>query len=154
MEKVGLVVFGFILAFIPKWLDRKRKIRSHWNAISIEVERIEIKTNELITAKIAAPLYRLPLKCYETSFSMLLTEGAVSKDEVQALEDFYDLVQDINRGLDQVAEAVFKDDAKIIDSESNRNFGKARQLIEGEDSLIIKVKIITNIKCKLSLIQY
>ncbi|HCE1970497.1 TPA: hypothetical protein ACF4E7_004602 [Vibrio parahaemolyticus] len=154
MEKVLFVILGFVLAFIPKWLDRKRKIKAHWLAITSEVSRIEAKTEMLLSAGIDSPLYRLPVKCYETSFSMLLTEGVVTQTEVHALEDFYDLVQDINRGLDQVAAACASDDEPGIDAESNRNFGKAKELIRGEKALIKKVKLIVEAKSALPLIRY
>ena len=108
----------------------------------------------LLSAGIDSPLYRLPVKCYETSFSMLLTEGVVTQTEVHALEDFYDLVQDINRGLDQVAAACASDDEPGIDAESNRNFGKAKELIRGEKALIKKVKLIVEAKSALPLIRY
>lgn len=157
MEKAILVVVGFILAFIPKWFDRKRKIRAHWNALSAEISRIEFKSNMFLKDNIQSPLYRLPFKSYETSFSMLLTEGAVKKDEVNALEAFYDLVQDINRGLDQTASAVStKSDGRVIE-EYRRNQIKVNELIKGADdkeALIVKASEIVSKKCKLSLIQY
>ncbi|HHX8365502.1 TPA: hypothetical protein ACVOZA_004646 [Vibrio alginolyticus] len=154
MEKIIFLIIGFVLAFIPKWLDRKRKIRAHWHAISAEVSRIETKVNMLREDGIASPLYRLPVKCYETSFSMLLTEGAVEKSEVIALENFYDLVQDINRGLDQVSAAYANNDDNTLNADSKRNFYKANELVLGDKALINKVKPIVEHKLGLSLLSY
>nr|WP_086940645.1 hypothetical protein [Thaumasiovibrio occultus] len=154
MEKVLFLMLGFVLAFIPKWLDRKRKIKAHWQAITAEVSRIEAKTDMFLNDGIQSPLYRLPVKCYETSFSMLLTEGVVTQSEVHALENFYDLVQDINRGLDQVSVACAGDNEHGIAVESNRNFGKVRELVSGEKALINNVKLIVEAKSALSLVRY
>lgn len=157
MEQVALISFGFILAWIPKWLDRKRKVRSHWNAISAEVFRIEKKAKMLINDKIAAPLYRLPLKSYGSSFVMLLSEGAVTKHEVNALEEFYDHAEEINRGLDQSSVALSNQEKSRLTEEFNRIVVKAKRLIsdpESEGGLIDPVNAIVKKKCSQCLFQY
>ena len=157
MEKVALILFGFVLAFVPKWLDRKRKIKSHWNAISAEITRIKSMAEMLIQDEILSPLFRLPIKSYEISFSMLLSEGAVKKGEVHVLEEFYDLVQEINRGLDQSALAVSNNDKARTHKEFSRFIGKSKKLIQGIDeqsSYIEPVELLLKKKCSRKLVEY
>lgn len=157
MKEALLILFGFILAFAPNWLDRKRKLRSHWHAISAELSLIEEKADAYLSHGIMAPLYRLPHKTYDTSFQMLLTEGAITGNEVISIERFYDLVKDINRGLDQIQEYLAQDNADGRDREYNRNILKFRELNIGKnevEALKCSVNVIVKNKCNLKLIQY
>jgi hypothetical protein len=79
-----------------------------------------------------APLYRLPLMTYQSSYPVLLTDGAVSESEVHVLERFFSQVQDINRGLDNAAEMHKAANQTGLTQEFQRNCLKARSLVEAE----------------------
>ena len=157
MKEAILILFGFVLAFVPNWLDRKRKLRAHWHAINAELSLIEEKADAYIDHGIMAPLYRLPHKTYDSSFQMLLTEGAITGEEVISIERFYDLVKDINRGLDQIQEYLVQDNKEGINREYSRNKLKVLELNVGTseaEALKHAVINIVKIKCNLKLVQY
>jgi hypothetical protein len=157
MKEALLILFGFVLAFVPNWLDRKRKLRSHWHAIKAEVSLIEEKAKAYLTHKVQAPLYRFPHNTYDTSFQMLLTEGALEENEVMDIERFYGLVKEINRGLDQIQGYLSQSDNEGMSREYNRNILKVKDLYEGSkdgEALRHQVNKIVAQKCSQNLIQY
>jgi hypothetical protein len=96
-----------------------------------------------------APLYRLPLMTYQTSFPILLADGAVSESEVKILGRFFSQVQDINRGLDNAAEMNKSDKESKLKEEFNRNRIKAKGLVlpqDQEPSLSAQAMAIVNKK--------
>ncbi|WP_425654096.1 hypothetical protein ACPSLZ_06705 [Vibrio campbellii] len=64
------------------------------------------------------------------------------------------MVQDINRGLDQVSAAYANNDDDTLNADSKRNFYKANELVLGDKALINKVKPIVEHKLGLSLLSY
>jgi hypothetical protein len=126
------VLFGFLLGLIPGWFARKRRLKSHWAALSAEIDLCKEKC-EAYTGlpKIIAPLYRMPLDGFRNSFPVLLAEGALKEHEVKILSKFYGQAEDINRGLDRVAN--MGPSLAEINGEYNRNLAKARELIEDSE---------------------
>lgn len=93
------------------------------------------KAETFLNDNVASPLYRLPITAYQTSYSILLRDGAVSEDEVLVLGTFFGLVQDINRGLDNTA-AMHMSGTPMenkIQSEYQRNRMKVEALIKEKD---------------------
>ena len=133
MKEVLLVLFGFVLGFIPTWLDRKRRLKTHWSVIRAEIELCREKAVALLNDAIQSPLYRLPSSAYETSFPVLLTEGALSESESLTMGRFFSQVQDINRGLDNASTVLRSNDTAGLNQEFDRNLLKARSLIESGD---------------------
>ncbi|MFH0344169.1 MAG: hypothetical protein ACHBNF_19070 [Chromatiales bacterium] len=85
MKELVLLVVGFALGHVPGWLDRKRKLRTHWRAIDAEMVLLKEKSETLLKDEVRAPLYRLPVVAYETSFPILLAEGAVTEEEIKTI---------------------------------------------------------------------
>ncbi|MGH9426890.1 MAG: hypothetical protein ACRD2L_11390 [Terriglobia bacterium] len=140
MKEFLLVLFGFVLAHVPIWLDRKRRLKTHWSVIRGEIELCRERASSLISDSIQSPLYRLPLSAYETSFPVLLSEGALSEGESLTMGRFFSQVQDINQGLDNTAAMLNSTDTAGLNREFSRNLLKARRLVEsreGEDSLCV-----------------
>ena len=149
MKEALLILLGFVLGLVPTWLDRKRKLQTHWAAIRAEVELCREKAAILVSDSIQSPLYRLPVMAYEASLPVLLADGAVSEAELFAVGRFYGQVQDINRGLDHAAERLSSNDADGLRREYDRNLLKARRLAsenDGDDSLYLPVKRIVDSK--------
>jgi hypothetical protein len=117
------------------------------------------KLEALLTDNVASPVYRLPISAYETSYSVLLGDGAVSEDEVLMLGEFFGIIQDINRGLDNAA-AMHMSGASVenkIESEHQRNRTKAAELIKMKDqepSIYEKAKDIVDGKISLKFWRY
>ena len=120
---------GFILALVQPWLSRKRRLRTHWSAIRAEIDGCSHKAKTLLADKVTAPLYRLPTVAYETSFPVLLVDGAISEEDITIVSDFYDMVQQLNRGLDAAANE--PNDTRVM-AHHKRNKLKAGHIIDAE----------------------
>ena len=108
------MLLGFALGLVPVWLDRKRRLKTHWSAIRAELELCRERASTLLRDSIRSPLYRLPLSAYQSSFAVLLAEGALSESEVLTMGRFFCQVQDINRGLDNAAAMLNADNADVL----------------------------------------
>ena len=133
MKEFLLLLAGFLLAHIPGVFDRKRKLKTHWHAIRAEMILSKEKVETLLSASIRAPLYRLPVVAYSTSFPILLAEGAVTEDEVMKIGRCFGQMQDINRGLDYASEMYKLGNNERLEKEHERNCLKAKALLFGED---------------------
>jgi hypothetical protein len=157
MKELLLILFGFVLGLVPTWLDRKRRLRTHWAAIRAEVELCREKASSLTTDSVQSPLYRLPVMAYEASLPVLLAEGAVSETELLAVGRFYGQIQDINRGLDNAAQMLASNDADGLRREYERNLLKARRVVSGtevNDSLYPPIKRTVDSKAKAAWWEY
>ena len=129
-KEVLLIVIGFVLGFVPSWLDRKRRLRAHLQGIRAEMQLVRERANMLLTDNVMAPLYRLPVSAYQTSFPILLAEGVLSEQEALFLGDYFCQVQDINRGLDNATAMAHSNDEVGIDREFDRLVIKAQRLMK------------------------
>lgn len=149
MKEALFVLLGFILGCVPIWLDRKRKLKTHWAAIRAEFNLCHERASALLHDAISSPLYRLPISTYQSSFSILLAEGALSESEVLTMGRFFCQVQDMNRGLDNAAAMVHVNDMVGLNREYERNLLKADRLVksrEGEESLYAEALKIVDAK--------
>jgi len=149
MKEVFLVLFGFMLGQFPAWLDRKRRLKTHWSVIRAEMELCREKASALLNDAIQSPLYRLPLSAYGESFPVLLSEGALSEAESLTIGRFFCQIQDINRGLDNAAEMLHSNNINGLSREYSRNLLKAKSLVEssqGEESLYAETRKIVDAK--------
>jgi hypothetical protein len=78
----------------------------------------------LSRGSVTAALYRLPTAAFTAAFPALLADGALTEAEVEELELFASMVQDINRGLDNAARAADRCDTAALEVEWNRNMAK------------------------------
>jgi len=157
LKQLLLILFGFLLGFIPPWCRRKRRLKTHWCALRAEIDQCKEKAETLLGDKVMSPLYRLPLLAYQISFPVLLADGALEESEAVIVGKFFGLVQDINRGLDNAWEMFKSGNTENLEKEFNRNFLKARELIEAEevrDSLYEKTKLIVDEKTALKSWQF
>ena len=157
MYELAFIVIGLLLSLIPTWFTRKRRLKTHWCAIRAEMAQCKEKAETLLKDNIQSPLYRLPLIAYQTSYPVLLADGAVDENEVLALGNYFSQVQDINRGLDNSAEANMSGGSHKLKDEFDRNRLKAGKLIKdqnGEASLHKKAKEIVDKKIALRWYQY
>jgi hypothetical protein len=152
LTTLGAVVLGFLLGLVPPWLARRRKLKTHWHAIRAELERCKEKAEIFLKDRVAAPLYRLPVSAFNTSFPILLSEGALTESESLTIGRCFDLIEDINRGLGYASEmdklGLAGQNAR--DQQYNRNCLKARQLLGDDDkpSLYAAAKAIVAAKIK------
>lgn len=135
MRDVTLVFLGMLVGLLPPWFLRKRRLKTHWRALRAEIVQCHEKATTIFSSDplIMAPLYRLPLMTHQTSFPILLADGAVSESEVKILGRFFSQVQDINRGLDNATEMNKSDKESKLSEEFNRNCLKARALVLPQD---------------------
>jgi hypothetical protein len=156
MMELVLLVVGFVLGHVPRWLDRKRELRTHWRAIHAEMILLKEKLETLLKDKVRAPLYRLPVVAYETSFPILLAEGAVTEEEIKTIGRCFNLVQDINRGIDNATE-LYKTGSDKLEKEYKRNCLKVKALLignAGQESVFEPARVIIDAKKELSWWNY
>lgn len=132
MYEVMLIVLGVFLGLVPPWYLRRRRLKTHWAALRADLNLCQESVGNLMKDQVMAPLYRLPLKSYDTSFPVLLADGAIAEDEVLTLSRCFGLIEDINRGLDNAAAANMAGQDSKLEAEYKRNLMKATQLIEGK----------------------
>jgi hypothetical protein len=130
MADLLLVVLGFLLGLIPGWWGRRSRLKVHWGALRAEIGLCREKAETYLTDNVMAPLYRFPLKAYETSLPVLLADAAVDEQAVRKLLQFYGQVEDLNRGLDNAAQLAMDNNTGPLKSEYKRNCSKAEQLLE------------------------
>jgi hypothetical protein len=74
---------------------------------------------------VAAPLYRLPIAMFSRAVPKLVGEGLLSIDEVGALVEYVNRVEELNRGLDRAGAAHAAGRATQLTEEFERNLAKA-----------------------------
>jgi hypothetical protein len=129
VSEVISVVVGFILGHVPRWLDRHRRIKTHWHSLRAEALLCKKAAEAFLAAKIAAPLYRLPVVAFERAFPILITDGSVSEQELMALSRFVSVVQEFNRGLEDASGFVKANDNEHLRKAHGRNILKAEALL-------------------------
>ena len=159
MRDVALVFLGMLVGILPSWFARKRRLKTHWRALRAEIVQCNEKARTIFGSQplVMAPLYRLPLMTYQTSFPVLLADGAVSENEVHVLGRFFAQVQDINRGLDNAAEMHKTANQIGLAQEFDRNCLKARGLVQAEtseQSLYLQALAVVNRKANLAWWRY
>lgn len=107
------------------------------------------KAKKLLNDNIMSPLYRLPLLAYQVSFPVLLADGALEENEVLSIGLFFNLAEELNRGLDNAAEMLKIGNDEKLKQEFNRNCLKAKSLTDpndGHDSLYAEARRIIDSK--------
>lgn len=141
MENLLLVLLGFFLGLVPGWWSRKQRLKVHWAALRAEVALCREKADTYLNDNVMAPLYRLPMKAFETSYPVLLADADVAENEVKELSRLYGQIEDLNRGLDNAAELAQRNQTDLLKTEYKRNCLKAKELIppeEGNENLYSK----------------
>ena len=130
MESMLLVLLGFFLGLVPGWWTRKQRLKMHWCALRAEIAICTELAETYLNDKIMAPLYRLPTKAFSASFPALLADAALNELEVKQLSKFYELVEQVNRGLDYAAEYVKNNNIVALSAEYNRLITKVNNLVK------------------------
>jgi hypothetical protein len=157
LKEIVFLIVGFFLGHVPGWLDRKRKLKTHWYAIRAEMNLCKEKASTLLNDQIQSPLYRLPIIAFQTSFPILLSEGMLAEVESCTMSRFSCQVQDINRGLDYAAEMYSAGNTDKLEKEYDRNCLKAQTLTlskGGQESLYEAAKKIVDAKISLGWWKY
>jgi hypothetical protein len=129
---VGVVV-SFSLTFFTEWWKGRARRRAHWAALGAEMNYGRDLATTYLSDKPAAPLYRLPIVAYAHSLPALLTAAAIDEPDTRTLLVFFNEVETLNRGLDQVDRARLITDRferfETINDEYKRNRLKAENLV-------------------------
>ncbi len=136
-REVQAVLFGVALAFFlslfTEWQRSRARRRCHWAALSAEMEYCRSLADTYLRTNIAAPLYRLPTVAYANSLPALLSEAALSESDTRNLLTFFNEVETLNRGLDQIEGARLITDPTARETklaeEYGRNKLKAERLV-------------------------
>jgi len=148
-SEIVTLIIGFVLGHTPAWLDRHRRIKTHWHSLRGEVLLCKKAAEEFATAKIASPLYRLPVAAFERAFPILIAEGEVDEEELMSLTRYVSVCGELNRGLDDASELVKANDDALLKKVHSRNVLKAEALLNprnGEPALVQEALRIINKK--------
>lgn len=142
---VVAVLVGFLFSEWKLNHNRKRKLKAHWASLLTELEISRQKANTYLSDKIAAPLYRLPMEAFQTSFPVILAEDDIEEKELNSLINFFSVVQDLNRGLEMTAQLHIegeKKESQTFHDVANRNILYAKKLCKAddEDSTYVEAK--------------
>lgn len=115
--------------------ERRRRIKAATAALRHETEICSRFAKEFVKRTeqkhdrgTYAPLYRLPDHIYTTTFPMLLENAALNDTAAGAIIRFYNEVDTLNRGLDDVAEKDIYRAHQQIEALNCRNRVKAKRL--------------------------
>jgi hypothetical protein len=125
----------FVLGLWVRRCERDRRVRGHWRTLSVEVKMCRDRATSYLQDNIAAPVYRLPTICFESSIPSLLSDNAISEDAAMALLTFYAEVQAMNRGLEHANSAFQGNDQTRLGAEFARNRLKAERIAGQNGSL-------------------
>lgn len=110
--------------------DRTSEIRGmHVAALEAEIIYNARLAATYIDEGIVAPLYRFTRTVYDTVYATLVSEILTGED-IEALTGFYSLVDQMNRGLDDIARHVAED--RHDQDEHRRLLHKAAQMRHGD----------------------
>lgn len=130
---VAGVVLGYGLAELREFLRRDRERRGHLEALAVEIQVCSDLAGGYIVGKVMAPAYRMPLVAYERSFPILISEGILSLEEINAVARFYLNAGAFNLGVDQAQAVLMKRNEdrppERLEHEVNRARLKARKLL-------------------------
>lgn len=129
LERVVLVILGWILGFAADWRRRKRMRKAHWEMLGTEISICTKRANWYINRTVRAPLYRLPTSAFHVSFPVLVSEADLTADEFASLLEYYSWVEDINRGLDNASDAAKADNSTRLEKEEARIHSKCEELL-------------------------
>lgn len=112
--------------------DRAKAVRSlHLAALTAEIDFNARLAATYVDENIAAPLYRFPMTVYNTVYAHLLSE-VLSDADVAALTAFYSQCEQMNRGLDAIAQHVADRSSHAINQEHQRLIAKASEMRQAE----------------------
>ncbi len=103
---LGGVIRGAIIASGVEWLQKRKRHVAYWSAMSAEIDLCREQAQGYLDDNVIAPLNRLPTIAYTNALPGLLGDGAVSGGEAKAVVSFYNLVEQINRGIEQANDAL------------------------------------------------
>lgn len=134
---VGAVIASLLIALYD-WLRTRRRRRSHFAALRAEMDFCCELARTYLRDNIAAPLYRLPTIAYANSLPALLADAALEESDTRSLIAFFNEVETLNRGLEQVEGARQLADprerSEKVAEEYGRNRVKAQYLVPATSS--------------------
>src|SRR5580658_7345151 len=103
----GGTLFGAILgaimgSFIPLLWQRSiraKERRGELLGMQVEMRQASIDLSNLLSDKIEAPLYRLPLAIFKQALPKIIGEDKLTRDEVSVLVEYVNRAEELNRGL-------------------------------------------------------
>lgn len=131
------VALGFLLNEAKFLWYRKKRLKTLWASLLIDLRTSSEKGQMYLNDRIKAPLYRLPTEGFDTSIPLLLAEGAISQNEFSIISKAFSNIKDLNRGLD-IATDLLKSGANendpTLQNVYSRNLLYAKKLIPNGDT--------------------
>lgn len=119
------------LTWLYSWRERKRSSANYRAFLRREIGRCVKLSHTVIRDEkrvvVQSPSYRFPTHAY---LQWIDRQGGLGLDEqgLAAIEEFYETVEQINKGLDQAAQAFSNERFDVLLLEVNRNRLKSQRL--------------------------
>lgn len=124
----GVLLGAVIGGCIPLvWMRRLRQIerRGELAGMLIELRIAYIDMNALLSDRVLAPLYRLPLTLFKQALPKLIGEKGPTLNQMALLVEYVNRAEELNRGLDRAGEAAGAE----LAAEFSRNCLKAQNIL-------------------------
>lgn len=144
------LVASLIAIGINYWMSchqKKIEVLGCLQAVRDEAVFCNKMANEYLKEEnpISSPLWRLPTEAWKTAAPVLVRSGVYKEDTTsQALIEFYNYVESLNRGLDQIHASRGSNNFR---GEYNRNRLKAKHIL---DSYATVTKTLEDLEVKFS----
>ncbi len=138
-------VVSFVLGLIVPLVSARylRRVERRGEVIAMLVEMTETRARLITytTQNIMAPLYRLPTSILKIALPKLIGAGPLTNREIDTLIQYFNKVDEINRGLDRAGD---ESDIDLVRREYARNCAKATEMLSkpiysGEPGAMIEV---------------
>ena len=120
---LGAILGGCIPLAWSLWRRRVER-RGEITGMLAEVLRIQIQIRALIDAGVMAPLYRLPIFMTGQALPKLIGDGMLDENEVYALIEWVNRIEELNRGLGRAGDAHAANDNAQARDEYSRNLAR------------------------------
>lgn len=131
----GAVIAALLGALIGScvplaWASWRRRIerRGEVTGMLSELLRVRVQLHALLHDNVAAPLYRLPVAMTAHVLPKLIGDGVLSDNEVYALIEWVNRIEELNRGLERAGAAHAAYHEEAARQEFERNQAKAVEI--------------------------
>ncbi|MFC0668438.1 hypothetical protein ACFSKY_23040 [Azotobacter chroococcum] len=132
---IGVVVGSIITTAISLYRDRKIYL-ANFSALMAEIDYCNKLASTYLDDKVKSPLYRLPTIIYKSSIPIILAAGKLTNSETESILNFFNEVDSLNRGLDQIERYRSSSDANETEQEFNRNKIKAGNIKSNHEAAV------------------
>lgn len=121
-------ILGFALALAVQRVSVHRRMTAYWKLLRTELNACQRQAEGLAVNPVASPLYRLSVGIFSTKFAEMVAESEPTEEQIEAINGYYLVIDQLNRGLDQAHRHVENKRDDLLEKEWGRLKMKAQKL--------------------------